>query len=68
MPNPEVESGVVALLVVAAGILPAVEPGFQPSGQNHSCSTGRLVILPVVDIMSAFSGRQDAALYVRQDA
>ena len=57
-----------ALLDVAAGILPAVEPGFQPGGQSHARPIGWMIILPALDAASAFSGRQDAALYVRQDA
>ncbi len=47
--------------MVAAGILPAVEPGFQPGGlglrNGNNTSTS-----------SASSGRQDAALHGRQDA
>jgi len=48
--------------------LPAVEPGFQPGGQNQACPIGRLIILPALDVAFAFAGRQDAALHVRQDA
>jgi glycogen debranching enzyme len=47
--------------LVAAGILPAVEPGFQPCGSppRHSDARAKATVI---------SGRQDAALYGRQDA
>ena len=45
---------------VAAGILPAVEPGILPGGIA--------VRLVVVLTCECRSGRQDAALYGRQDA
>jgi hypothetical protein len=44
---------------VAAGILPAVEPGFQPGGKG-------VAKLSAAKTSSAKSGRQDAALYGRQ--
>ncbi len=53
---------------VAAGILPAIEPGFQPGGIGAQ-TCGRLwnsrTALSICDVLS---GRQDAALYGRQDA
>ena len=44
---------------VAAGILPAVEPGILPGGAGVRVYAG---------ISQLLSGRQDAALYGRQDA
>ena len=54
-----------ALRQVAAGILPAVEPGFQPGGKNAGDlkGVGKMV---ASEMVSVFSWRQDATLYVRQ--
>jgi tetratricopeptide (TPR) repeat protein len=54
-----------ALRSVAAGILPAVELGFQPGGKNDGKWKG-LKNSDASKTCDASSGRQDAALYVRQ--
>ena len=72
MPRSEAKPGqpfAVGLVVafVAAGILPAVEPGFQPGGRNltHNPAVwNNRASRPI----HAFSGLQNAILYVRQDA
>jgi len=50
----------VYLFTVAAGILPAVEPGILPGG--YSCGFRRQFLA-----QRCHSGRQDAALYGSQD-
>jgi uncharacterized protein YeaC (DUF1315 family) len=47
--------------------LPAVEPGFQPGGKNLT-QNQRLEIVQPITRFTHFSGRQDAALYVRLEA
>jgi len=53
---------------VAAGILPAVEPGLQPGGENHkhigTCQSRHK--LPALGGIG--TGRLEAALHVRQNA
>jgi hypothetical protein len=46
---------------VAAGVSPAVEPGILPGGLGLQCYSPRRW-------RHHFSGRRDAALYVRRDA
>ena len=48
--------------------LPAVEPGFQPGGTTYAHKITPQVVRAMVNISTVFSGRQDAALYGRQDA
>jgi len=57
--------GRAALQCVAAGILPAVEPGFQPGGKNAD-NFKRVGGMMASSKPDDLSGRQDAALYVRQ--
>jgi len=45
--------------------LPAVEPGFQPGGQNRAQSKRRWIVSDVLRDLGVCSGRQDAALHVR---
>ncbi len=61
----QIALGREALRQVAAGILPAVEPGFQPGGKNAGDlkGVGKMV---ASEMVSVFSWRQDATLYVRQ--
>jgi len=51
--------------LVAAGMLPAVEPGFQPGGKNAAMNltVGKSEAVRISDVSS---GRQDATLYGRQ--
>jgi hypothetical protein len=45
-----------------------VEPGFQPGGGNRAQIQACEWILAMWNNFCVFSGRQDAALHVRQDA
>ena len=54
-------------LAVAAGILPAVEPGVPPGGRPHP-GLGRLNYLRVRLKPACWTRRQDAAIYGRRDA
>jgi hypothetical protein len=54
-------------LLVAAGILPAVEPGVPPGGETHPCPE-RLNYWQVRLKPGRWNRRQDAALYGRRDA
>jgi len=67
-PAAGVRPGTGALRDVAAGILPAVEPGFQPGGQKRPNIPDAFERSHILAVTKALSGRQDAALYVRQDA
>ncbi|MEI2724322.1 MAG: hypothetical protein V9H26_12555 [Verrucomicrobiota bacterium] len=58
--------GKVVTWPVAAGILPAVEPGFQPGGPAWTAR--RPGKFEAAISSRRRSGRQDAALYGRQDA
>jgi glycogen debranching enzyme len=53
--------------MVAAGILPAVEPGFQPGGKRRGME-GDNGKTHAAEVGERQSGRQDAVLYGRQDA
>ena len=57
-----------ASAVVAAGILPAVEPGVPPGGKKLTTTGLRAKYSIVVLLPAVFSGRQDAALHGRRDA
>ena len=51
---------------VAAGILPAVEPGFQPGGRSSDTRHARKTILPSLTVNGSFRAARMHALYVRQ--
>jgi hypothetical protein len=51
---------------VVAGLWPAVEPGFQPGGNDATQFRAGGLFWRVWESLGVFSGRQDAALYVRQ--
>jgi len=57
----------LVVAAVAAGILPAVEPGFQPGGIKLT-STRRGGIFHALGMTTPFPGGGTLALYVRQDA
>ena len=54
--------------VVVADILPAVEPGLQPGGENLTPGETYLYLREPPARPWFFPGGRDAALYVRQDA